>query len=114
MYQANTWRAQGTGSDSNRSEKGRSEKSRYEKIIQARKLSHSALAMRAAKGMGRSRQKEKTGRVVCHHLLKMLESGDGEHSSRGSCRDDKGLELHVREQQALGQQERAQQYSLHL
>ncbi|MBD3648804.1 MAG: hypothetical protein HUJ31_15450 [Pseudomonadales bacterium] len=49
-----------------------------DKTIEARRLSHSELAMRAAKGMRRSRHKEKTGRVICQHLLKMLEcANDG-------------------------------------
>ena len=33
---------------------------------------HSELAMRAAKRMPRSRQKEKNGRIICQHLLEML------------------------------------------
>ena len=33
---------------------------------------HSALAMEAAKKMRRTRQKRKTGQVVCHHLRMML------------------------------------------
>lgn len=47
-----------------------------DRTIQARTLSHSELAMRAAKGMRRSRHKEKTGRVICQHLLKMLASAN--------------------------------------
>lgn len=35
---------------------------------------HSALAMEAAKKMRRSRQKYKTGHLVCYHLQRMLES----------------------------------------
>ncbi len=35
---------------------------------------HSQLAMRAAKGMAVTRQKSRHGRVVCHHLLRMLSS----------------------------------------
>lgn len=37
-------------------------------------LRHSQLAMSAAKRMSRARKKERVGRVVCHHLLKMLAS----------------------------------------
>ena len=33
---------------------------------------HSALAMEAARKMRRTRQKRKTGQVVCHHLRMML------------------------------------------
>jgi hypothetical protein len=36
---------------------------------------HSVLAMEAAKKMGRSRQKRRTGQEVCHHLRMMLASG---------------------------------------
>ena len=39
-------------------------------------MDHSAMAMRAAKRMSRSKQKQKTGRVVCHHLRMMLVSGE--------------------------------------
>jgi len=35
-------------------------------------MDHSKMAMRAAKRMRRSKQKQKTGRVVCHHLRMML------------------------------------------
>ncbi len=35
-------------------------------------VDHSAMAMQAAKQMRRSRQKQKTGRVICHHLRMML------------------------------------------
>ena len=35
-------------------------------------MDHSELAMQAAKRMRRSKQKQKTGRVVCHHLRMML------------------------------------------
>ncbi|NQV64250.1 MAG: hypothetical protein HQ497_02695 [SAR86 cluster bacterium] len=38
---------------------------------------HSQLAMRAAKGMAVTRQKSRHGRVVCHHLLRMLSSEGG-------------------------------------
>ena len=34
--------------------------------------SHSEKAMRLAKKMRRTRQKEKTGHVICHHLRMML------------------------------------------
>lgn len=37
---------------------------------------HSHLAMKAAKRMGSSKQKVKTGRTVCRHLLKMLNEAD--------------------------------------
>ncbi len=35
-------------------------------------MDHSRMAMQAAKRMRRSKQKQKTGRVVCHHLRMML------------------------------------------
>ncbi|MCH7743037.1 MAG: hypothetical protein IIB71_10310 [Proteobacteria bacterium] len=35
-------------------------------------MDHSKMAMQAAKHMRRSKQKQKTGRVVCHHLRMML------------------------------------------
>ncbi len=35
-------------------------------------INHSTMAMEAAKQMRRSKQKRKTGRVVCHHLRMML------------------------------------------
>jgi len=35
-------------------------------------MDHSKMAMQAAKRMRRSKQKQKTGRVVCHHLRMML------------------------------------------
>ncbi len=35
---------------------------------------HCQLAMQAAKGMAVARQKDRHGRVVCHHLLRMLSS----------------------------------------
>jgi hypothetical protein len=38
--------------------------------------SHAELAMKAARSVARARrraQKEKMGRIVCHHLLRMLE-----------------------------------------
>ena len=34
---------------------------------------HYRLALKEAKGMVRSRQKRKTSRIICHHLLMMLE-----------------------------------------
>tara|TARA_R110002110_G_scaffold413807_1_gene641934 strand:- start:366 stop:740 length:375 start_codon:yes stop_codon:yes gene_type:complete len=37
---------------------------------------HSVLAMRAAKKMSRTKQKAKTGRAVCHHLLQMINEAD--------------------------------------
>lgn len=39
-------------------------------------LCHSEMAMHAAKKMRRSRQKLKTGRVVCHHLRMMLAANE--------------------------------------
>ncbi len=39
-------------------------------------MNHSELAMMAAKRMSRSKQKEKNGRVICHHLRMMLVSGE--------------------------------------
>lgn len=86
--------------------------------IQARKLSHSELAMRAAKGMGRSKHKEKTGRVVCHHLLKMLESADREQGSgREPGRAASGAEATSRQLSGSSLAHRrnhAEQYSLRL
>ena len=38
---------------------------------------HSQLAMQAAKRMAATRQKARHGRVVCHHLLRMLSSEPG-------------------------------------
>ena len=37
---------------------------------------HSALAMHAARKMRRTRQKLKTGQLVCHHLRMMLASDE--------------------------------------
>ncbi len=37
---------------------------------------HSVLAMKAAKRMGRSKQKVRTGRTVCRHLLQMINETD--------------------------------------
>ena len=37
---------------------------------------HSELAMQAARKMRRTRQKQKTGQIVCHHLKMMLASDD--------------------------------------
>ncbi len=37
---------------------------------------HSALAMQAARRMKTTREKRKTGQMVCHHLRMMLESVD--------------------------------------
>ena len=45
---------------------------RQKLLSQAIGLNHSAMAMKAAKQMRRSKQKQKTGRVVCHHLRMML------------------------------------------
>jgi|APSaa5957512535_1039671.scaffolds.fasta_scaffold242994_1 hypothetical protein len=39
-------------------------------------LCHSEMAMHAAKKMRRSKQKQKTGRVVCHHLRMMLAANE--------------------------------------
>jgi uncharacterized CHY-type Zn-finger protein len=39
-------------------------------------LCHSEMAMHAAKKMRRSKQKRKTGRVVCHHLRMMLSANE--------------------------------------
>jgi hypothetical protein len=39
-------------------------------------VEHSVLAMRAAKHMSYSKQKIKTGRTVCHHLLQMISETD--------------------------------------
>ena len=39
-------------------------------------LCHSEMAMYAAKKMRRSKQKQRTGRVVCHHLRMMLAAND--------------------------------------
>jgi hypothetical protein len=34
---------------------------------------HSQLAMKAARRIGRAKQKEKVGRTICYHLLMMIE-----------------------------------------
>lgn len=39
-------------------------------------FNHSMMAMNAAKRMRRSKQKQKTGHVVCHHLRMMLAAED--------------------------------------
>ncbi len=39
-------------------------------------MNHSEMAMMAAKRMSRSKQKQKNGRVICHHLRMMLVSGE--------------------------------------
>ena len=51
----------------------RAEQELSERLSPAGRL-HSQLAMRAAKGMAVTRQKSRHGRVVCHHLLRMLSS----------------------------------------
>ena len=43
---------------------------------------HSALAMQAAKKMRRIKYKRKNSRVICHHLLMMLNSEDGKRLSQ--------------------------------
>jgi hypothetical protein len=53
---------------------------------------HCQLAMQAAKGMAVTRQKGRHGRVVCHHLLRMLSSEKSPQSlersrARGDGRD---------------------------
>ncbi|MFP6809001.1 MAG: hypothetical protein VB957_17735 [Pseudomonadales bacterium] len=45
---------------------------RQKMLSQVIGLNHSAMAMKAAKQMRRSKQKQRTGRVVCHHLRMML------------------------------------------
>ena len=42
---------------------------------------HSQLAMQAAKSMAATRQKARHGRVVCHHLLRMLSCEPGRNQS---------------------------------
>jgi len=56
---------------------------------------HSDLAMKAAKRMQRSRQKEKNGRIICQHLLEML--ADESTASRPGTRRRPG-----RDQSTLG------------
>ena len=46
----------------------------FQNRLSSAPLRHSQLAMSAAKRMSRARKKERVGRVVCHHLLKMLAS----------------------------------------
>ena len=46
--------------------------------IDRAQLDHSVLAMRAARGMRRSSHKEKTGRIICRHLLDMLAENQGD------------------------------------
>lgn len=43
---------------------------------------HSALAMQAAKRMRHIKYKRKNSRVICHHLLMMLNSEDGKRVSQ--------------------------------
>ena len=43
---------------------------------------HSTLAMQAAKRMRRIKYKRKNSRVICHHLLMMLNSEDGKRVSQ--------------------------------
>ena len=58
-------------------------------------VDHSALAMRAAKRMRRSKHKEKTGHKVCHHLLEMIrEASDAQPSPRAAQRYH-GLKHHL-------------------
>ncbi|MDG2071136.1 MAG: hypothetical protein P8J55_05265 [Pseudomonadales bacterium] len=45
---------------------------------------HSTLAMQAAKRMRRIKYKRKNSRVICHHLLMMLNSEDGKRGSQQS------------------------------
>ncbi len=42
---------------------------------------HSDLAMRAAKRMSRARHKEKNGRIICQHLLRMLAEDSADSAS---------------------------------
>ena len=48
------------------------------------RLNHSALAMQAAKAMPASRQKSKTGHIVCLHLLGMLAENSRAVAARGA------------------------------
>ena len=57
---------------SDRGQNDRGQNDRGQSAIVA--LYHSELAMAAAKKMRRSRQKQKTGQEVCHHLKMMLSS----------------------------------------
>jgi hypothetical protein len=43
---------------------------------------HSTLAMQAAKRMRRIKYKRKNSRVICHHLLMMLNAEDGKRVSQ--------------------------------
>ncbi len=69
--------------------------------VRVSRLSHSELAMRAAKGMGRSRHKERTGHIVCRHLLKMLEAPPAGPTSRTSARAS-GKDAEGNRQYSLG------------
>jgi len=68
---------------------------------------HSALAMQAAKKMRRIKYKRKNSRVICHHLLMMLNSADGKRvSQQGShvigCLDPKLLSADAARQFSFG------------
>ena len=63
---------------------------------------HSALAMQAARKMRNSKQKQKTGQIVCHHLRMMLtsellsqsasdESASEESASEGSASENSAV-----------------------
>lgn len=54
------------------SQAGSSQVSRQQMASSIIGLNHSIMAMQAAKRMRSSKQKRKTGHVVCHHLRMML------------------------------------------
>jgi len=58
------------------SHQGASQVSRQQMASSLAGLNHSMMAMQAAKRMRNSKQKRKTGRVVCHHLRMMLKADE--------------------------------------
>lgn len=61
-----------SSSQANREE----ERKQVQSVVRQSVVQHSVLAMRAAKRMSHSKQKIKTGRTVCHHLLQMISETD--------------------------------------
>lgn len=54
---------------------------------------HAHLAMRAAKRMGRTREKQKTSRMICHHLKMMLAADELAVKRSSPARDDQQYRL---------------------
>lgn len=63
---------------------GASQVSRQQMASSLVGLNHSMMAMQAAKRMRNSKQKRKTGRVVCHHLRMMLKADEPVSTSSAS------------------------------